>query len=108
MDHPKRALAMDHPNRALKGSARPSRPSSGTPGKKGKKKKGWGFEEAGFGVVLIFFALPMIWMNERKDVKIYKVITKGREAVVEADPNDPQEDNMMQLVHVQGETTTEA
>jgi hypothetical protein len=31
----------------------------------------------------------MIWMNERKDVKIYKTITKGREAVVEADPNDP-------------------
>ena len=50
----------------------------------------------------------MIWMNERKDVKIYKVITAGREAVVEADPNDPQEDNMMQLVHVNGETSTEA
>lgn len=50
----------------------------------------------------------MIWMNERKDVKIYKVITKGREAVVNADCNDPQEDNMMQLVHVKGETTTDA
>tara|TARA_B110000285_G_scaffold118740_1_gene134461 strand:+ start:422 stop:583 length:162 start_codon:yes stop_codon:yes gene_type:complete len=52
------------------------------------------------GVVLIFIALPMIWMNERKDVKIYKTITKGREAVVEADCNDPQEDNMFKLIHV--------
>lgn len=60
------------------------------------------------GVVLIFIALPMIWMNERKDVKIYKTITKGREAVVEADCNDPQEDNMFKLIHVQGETSTQS
>ena len=57
---------------------------------------------------MIFFALPMIWMNERKDVKIYKVITQGRENVIEADPNDPQEDNMYKLIHVKGETTTQS
>ena len=57
---------------------------------------------------MIFFALPMIWMNERKDVKIYKVITQGRENVIEADPNDPQEDNMHKLIHVKGETTTQS
>jgi hypothetical protein len=50
---------------------------SSTPNSSGssQQKEGWGFAEAGFGVVMIFFALPMIWMNERKDVKIYKVIT---------------------------------
>jgi hypothetical protein len=47
-------------------------------------------------------------MNERKDVKIYKNITKGREAVIEADPNDPQEDNMYKLIHVRGETSTQS
>lgn len=57
--------------------------------KENKKKEGWGFEEAGFGVVLIAFALPMIWMNERKDVKIYKVISRGKSEVVEADCEDP-------------------
>ena len=64
--------------------------------------------EAGIGVCLIFFALPMIWMNERKDVKMYKVITQGREAVVEADPNEPQEENMFKLIHVKGETSTQS
>ena len=60
------------------------------------------------GVCMIFFALPMIWMNERKDVKMYKVITQGREAVVEADPNEPQEENMFKLIHVKGETSTQS
>jgi hypothetical protein len=89
------ALAMDHPRRAttseprsLKGKTK-SKPKSSSSSKSSKKKEGWGFEEAGVGVCLIFIALPMIWMNERKDVKMYKVITKGREAVVEADPDDP-------------------
>jgi hypothetical protein len=50
----------------------------------------------------------MIWMNERKDVKMYKVITKGREAVVEADPHEPLDENEFKLVHVKGETSTEA
>jgi hypothetical protein len=34
-----------------------------------------GFAEALGGVILIWLAIPMVWMNERKDVKMYKVIT---------------------------------
>jgi len=33
------------------------------------------------GVILIVFALPMVWMNERKDVKYYEVIMAGKKAV---------------------------
>ena len=72
------------------------------------QKKGWGFGEALFGIFLIWTAIPMIWMNERKDVKIYKVIVAGRKAVVEANCEEPSEELMMKLVHVKGETTTEA
>jgi len=50
----------------------------------------------------------MIWMNERKDVKIYKVITRGRDEVIEASCDDPQEENQYKLIHVQGETSTES
>ena len=47
-----------------------------------KKTKGGGiFGEFILGLILIGFALPMVWMNERKQVKIYKVLDKGREQV---------------------------
>ena len=32
---------------------------------------------AWLGAFMICFALPMIWYNERKDVKIYKLIQQG-------------------------------
>lgn len=106
------SLALDHPRRAttqpreLAGKKKSKPSSSSSSGK--KKKGGWGFEEAGVGVCLIFIALPMIWMNERKDVKIYKVITRGRDEVIEASCDDPQEENQYKLIHVQGETSTES
>lgn len=72
-----------------------------------KEKKGWGFSEALGGIILIWLAIPMVWMNERKDVKMYNVIVKGREAVVKIDCDAPEEGNEYALVHVQGETSTE-
>ena len=95
------AIALEHPRRSLKAANRSrSTPKTSSGSSSGsKKKEGWGFAEAGFGVVLIFIALPMIWMNERKDVKIYKVITKGRENVVEIDPYNPEDENEYKLVH---------
>jgi len=96
---------------SLKGRSSSRTTSTGSGGSsvrvRGNNKKGWGFSEALFGIVLIWTAIPMIWMNERKDVKMYKVITKGRRAVVEADCQEPTEEFMMKLVHVMGETTTE-
>ena len=59
------------------------------------------------GLFLIGFALPMVWMNERKQVKIFKVIEKARKACI---PNVPskevsQNDNF-KLVHTSGHTST--
>lgn len=48
----------------------------------------------------------MIWMNERKDVKIYKVIKAGREAYFEADPNIPKESDKYALVHMTARSST--
>ena len=58
------------------------------------------------GIFLIWCALPMIWMNERKDVKIYKVIQAGQKAYVEADPAMPKEHDKFALVHMTGRTST--
>jgi hypothetical protein len=70
----------------MKGRSSRSSTGVGSSGVRVKgQKKGMGFGEALLGIILIWCAIPMIWMNERKDVKMHKVITKGREAVVEAD-----------------------
>ena len=39
-----------------------------------RKPEGAGFKEMFAGIFLIWCALPMIWMNERKEVKVYQVI----------------------------------
>lgn len=49
----------------------------------------------------------MVWMNERKLVKIYKVIAAGREACVEANPEEPTAENNQKLVHAKGMLSTE-
>jgi len=56
---------------------------------------------------MICFAYPMVWMNERKLVKIYKVIAKAREACVEANPEEPSEELNFKLVHANGTLSTE-
>jgi hypothetical protein len=71
------------------------------------QKKGWGFAEAFGGIILIWLAIPMVWMNERKDVKMDKVINQGREAAVKADHEAPEDSNEYALIHVYGETSTE-
>ena len=68
--------------------------------------EGAGFEEMIAGIFLIWCALPMIWMNERKDVKIYKVILDGQKAYIEADPNKPRKSDKFALVHMSGRTST--
>jgi hypothetical protein len=45
----------------------------------------WGTKECGLGVIMILIAIPMVWMNERKQVKIDKLITKGKKEVIEVD-----------------------
>lgn len=51
---------------------------------------------------MICFAYPMVWMNERKLVKVYKTIALGREACVEANPDEPSAENNHKLVHAKG------
>lgn len=50
-----------------KTDAKVGKPSKG---KKTKKGKGGPFGEFMSGCVMICFAIPMVWMNERKQVKI--------------------------------------
>ena len=60
------------------------------------------------GCVLIGLALPMVWMNERKQVKIYKLIEKARKSCI---PNAPatevSENDNFKLVHTSAHTSTQ-
>lgn len=83
-------------------SSRSSR-SGGSVTTSRQKKEGGEFF---VGLIFIWLALPMVWMNERKNVKIYQVIQAGQEAVIPADANKPEQDNKYALVHMQGRTIT--
>lgn len=74
----------------------------------GKSKgKGGPFGEFILGCFLIGFALPMVWMNERRDVKTYKVIAKGKEVAQEIDCNEPSDSNNHALVRASGRASTQ-
>jgi len=51
--------------------------STSTSGSSSRNKEGWGIGEAILGFFMITFAIPMVWMNERKDVKYREVILAG-------------------------------
>jgi hypothetical protein len=52
------------------------------------------------GLVMISFALPVIWMNERKQAKMYSLITKATKAVIRnCDSEDVMGGNNFELVH---------
>ena len=85
----------------MKGKKTPSSSSSSS-SSSGKKDKESPFASFALGVVLICFALPMVWMNERKDVKIYKVVGKAREAYKESDSESLMDNLNFELVHTTG------
>lgn len=92
-------------------SHRELRPGSGSSvrssSSSGKKDSPFG----GFilGCILIGLALPMVWMNERKQVKIYKLIEKARELAVANAPSGEVISNYnFKLIHTSATTTTEA
>ena len=58
------------------------------------------------GVILIWIALPMVWMNERRDVRFYKLIKTALRAVRPVDANNPDPDMNFKLVHATGPATT--
>jgi hypothetical protein len=66
--------------------------------------KGGGSVIAGFivGCILIGIAIPLVWMNERRDVHTYNVIQKARRAVRKADCNMPDPYLNTALVHMTG------
>lgn len=61
------------------------------------------------GVVLISFSLPIVWMNERKQVKIAQTIIKAKKCVKkDISVEDPNEENNFELVHARGLVSTSA
>lgn len=57
---------------------------------------------------MIGIALPMVWMNERKQVKIYKTLKKAENDVVRNVNQDiPDEQKNYSLVHLNGKTHVE-
>lgn len=80
-----------------------SRTGTGTTTVSRERKEGGEFFA---GLVCIWIALPMVWMNERKNVKIYQTILKGEEALIEADAFKPEPEKKSELVHMQGRTST--
>lgn len=76
-------------------------------GKKEKKSGGSSvFAEFFAGIVMIAFALPMIWMNERKQVKMDKINGLGREEVRTISIDEPKEEELYKLAHCSGVVTT--
>ena len=60
-----------------------------------------------FGLILILFAIPMIWFNERKLVRMYKLFEKARKAVVpDIAINEVRGVDNLRLIHAVGKTTT--
>lgn len=97
MDKPVRSLPQPL---ELRGG-RSSRGGSGG-GKKGNWKDGCGVG----GFLVICFTLPLVWLNEKKGVRIHKVIVEGKKSYIEADVNKPQQQDKYALVHMTGRTST--
>ncbi len=61
------------------------------------------------GIILICFSFPILWMNERKQVRMEKVIKKGKKACEDgSDINKPHEGQNMKLVYQCGDTRNES
>ena len=57
---------------------------------------------------MICIALPMVWMNERREVHIYKLLSAAEKAVVRSvDLFKDLHANVNKLVHCQGDLSTE-
>ena len=63
---------------ALKSKHKSSHKSSSKHGKKSKGMGGWG--QFLMGLVMITCAFPCIWMNERRQVRTYKLIHAAEES----------------------------
>ncbi len=55
---------------------------------------------------MIALALPMVWMNERKQVKMFKIVQQGRDNVTEVQIDNVVDVNNYRLVHASGRCTT--
>ena len=61
------------------------------------------------GLFIICIALPLVWFNEKKQVKIYKLLSAGKKAVVQnVSINEVRKENNLKLIHAQGLMTTDA
>lgn len=60
------------------------------------------------GVIFIGLALPMVWYNERTQVKIFNLINRGRKEVITVPSQGLEESNNFKLVHSNGNTSTDA
>lgn len=77
---------------------------------KSKKKKGGSNPIVDFllGILMITCAFPIIWMNERRQVRTWQLIKKAEDSVKEIkDPNEVDEGLDLELVHIEGEIKTE-
>ena len=60
-----------------------------------------------FGVICICFAIPMIWFNERKLVRMYKLFDDAKKAVIkDIAINEVRGANDLRLIHANGKTKT--
>jgi hypothetical protein len=62
---------------------------------------------------LLACALPLLWNNERKYVRMDSLISKAKKMVVEVDHREPRQEDNFKLVHASGitvnhETITDA
>ena len=58
------------------------------------------------GIIFIACAIPIIWMNERRQVKIGQLIEAAETSYIRADPEKVSDDNDFELIHVTAKTST--
>jgi len=51
---------------------------------------------------MIGLALPITWMNERREVRMHKVYTAGKKNVINVSPTEIYDSNNYRLVHFTG------
>ena len=72
------------------------------------KDKSSPFADFIFGIIFICCSFPVLWNNERKQVRIASLLSKARKECVEVNCKSPEDANNYKLVYASGETTNES
>lgn len=70
------------------------------------ERMGNAFKGFAAGLILMFFSIPVLWQNEKRNAKYEALISKGQSECRSIDADNCDEANKHWLVHVKGNTTS--